>query len=78
MKTYLDEFQRALLKATHMYVFVGKKEKYQYCLVEKVLYMELCNLNLFVCVVLCLRPSQTNGVMSTTVNLPNHTFTGQA
>ena len=25
-----------------------------------------------------LRPSQPNGVMSSTVNLPNHTFTGQA
>ena len=25
-----------------------------------------------------LRPSQTNGVMSSAVSLPNHTFTGQA
>ena len=25
-----------------------------------------------------LRPSQPNGVMSSAVNLPNHTFTGQA
>ena len=25
-----------------------------------------------------LRPSQPNGVMSSTVSLPNHTFTGQA
>ena len=25
-----------------------------------------------------LRPSQPNGVMSSTVNLPNHTITGQA
>ena len=31
----------------------------------------------FVCVVV-LRPSQPNGVMSSAVNLPNHTFTGQA
>ena len=77
MKTYLDASQRALLTATHMYVFVGKKEKYQYFLVEKVLYMKLCNLNLFVCVEV-LRPSQPNGVMSRTVSLPNHTFTGQA
>ena len=36
--------------------------------------MKLC---LFVCVEV-LRPSQPNGVMSSTVNLPNHTFTGQA
>ena len=31
---------------------------------------------LFVCVEV-LEPSQPNGVMSSTVNLPNHTFTGQ-
>ena len=32
---------------------------------------------LFVCVEV-LRPSQPNGVMSSTVSLPNHMFTGQA
>ena len=32
---------------------------------------------LFVCVEV-LRPSQTNGVRSSAVSLPNHTFTGQA
>ena len=32
---------------------------------------------LFVCVEV-LRPSQPNGVMSSSVSLPNHTFTGQA
>ena len=32
---------------------------------------------LFVCVEV-LRPSQPNEVMSSTVSLPNHTFTGQA
>ena len=31
----------------------------------------------FVCVEI-LRPSQPNGVMSSAVSLPNHTFTGQA
>ena len=31
---------------------------------------------LFVCVEV-LRPSQPNGVMSSVVSLPNHTFTGQ-
>ena len=35
------------------------------------------NLNMFVCVEV-LRPSQPNGVMSSAVSLPNHTFTGQA
>ena len=32
---------------------------------------------LFVCVEV-LRPIQPNGLMSSAVNLPNHTFTGQA
>ena len=32
---------------------------------------------LFVCIEI-LRPSQLNGVMSSAVSLPNHTFTGQA
>ena len=31
----------------------------------------------FVCVEV-LRPSQPNGIMSSVVSLPNHTFTGQA
>ena len=35
------------------------------------------NVCLFVCVEV-LRPSQPNGVMSSAVSLPNHTFTGQA
>ena len=33
------------------------------------------------CIIVCvevLRPSQPNGVMSSAVSLPNHTFTGQA
>ena len=34
-------------------------------------------ITLFVCVEV-LRPSQPNGVMSSAVSLPNHTFTGQA
>ena len=36
---------------------------------------------MFVCLfvgVEVLQPSQPNGVMSSTVSLPNHTFTGQA
>ena len=33
--------------------------------------------NMFVCVE-ALRPSQPNGVMSSAVSLPNHTFSGQA
>ena len=36
--------------------------------------------SLFICVVCVevLRPSQPNGVVSSAVSLPNHTFTGQA
>ena len=37
----------------------------------------LGKLTVFVCVEV-LRPSQPNGVMSSAVSLPNHTFTGQA
>ena len=39
------------------------------------------NICLYVCLFVCvevLRPSQPNGVMSSAVSLPNHTFTGQA
>ena len=39
------------------------------------IHIKLCAL--FVCVEV-LRPSQPNGVMSSAVSLPNHTFTGQA
>ena len=37
----------------------------------------LLPIRVFVCVAV-LRPSQPNGVMSSVVSLPNHTFTGQA
>ena len=40
-----------------------------------------CFLKYLVCLFVCvevLRPSQRNGVMSSVVSLPNHTFTGQA
>ena len=41
------------------------------------LHLNLGQRSLFVCVEV-LRPSQPNGVMSSAVSLPNHTFTGQA
>ena len=44
---------------------------------NKILYSSITNRGLFVCVEV-LWPSQPNGVMSSTVSLPNHTFTGQA
>ena len=40
-------------------------------------FREVTNFAKFVCVEV-LRPSQPNGVMSSAVSLPNHTFTGQA
>ena len=42
-----------------------------------VVVIKLCSLRVIVCVEV-LRPSQPNGIMSSAVNLPNHTFTGQA
>ena len=40
-------------------------------------YIQVLIFCLFVCVEV-LRPSQPNGVMSSAVSFPNHTFTGQA
>ena len=40
-------------------------------------YVFFFNKKYFVCVMV-LWPSQPNGVMSSAVSLPNHTFTGQA
>ena len=46
---------------------------------EKIRYiMHMCINNAFFDCVEVLRPSQPNGVMSSAVSLPNHTFTGQA
>ena len=62
---YIDIFCRknvSSLKATH--IFTAKISMY-------------LKLPYFVCVEV-LRPSQPNGVMSSAVSLPNHTFTGQA
>ena len=43
-------------------------------------YHQILLVSRFICVVCVevLRPSQPNGVMSSAVSLPNHTFTGQA
>ena len=45
------------------------------------IYIYLCVWFVCVCLLACvevLRPSQPNGVMSSAISLPNHTFTGQA
>ena len=47
------------------------------CLLFLLVIGRLCPVTDFVCVEV-LRPSQPNGVMSSAVSLPNHTFTGQA
>ena len=47
------------------------------CLYETGAFCPCEKLLSFVCVEV-LRPSQPSGVMSSTVSLPNHTFTGQA
>ena len=52
-----------------------KKRKKQEKFSASNLYMH--SFNLSVCVEV-LQPSQLNGVMSSLVSLPNHTFTGQA
>ena len=44
---------------------------------KKTLTLFMICLHQFVCVEV-LRPSQPNGVMSSAVSLPNHTFTGHA
>ena len=46
------------------------------CFYKEIDHIEIVH-RLFVCVEV-LRPSQPNGVMSSAVSLPNHTFTGQA
>ena len=64
----------------HMFV-----RMYGYYLVKYMYILILLNLsimyvrhfNIYVCVEV-LRPCQPNGVMSSAVSLPNHTFTGQA
>ena len=55
---------------------ISLKNKIQ-CGLLQILLGTLLGTNLFVCVEV-LGPSQPNGVMSSAVSLPSHTFTGQA
>ena len=55
---------------SYIYIYI-----YVYIYIEREL-KGLCS-DIFVCVEV-LWPSQPNGVMSSAVSLPNHTFTGQA
>ena len=52
-------------------------ENFQFLEVRFSIYLNRHVFVMFVCVEV-LRPSQPNGVMSSAVSLPNHTFTGQA
>ena len=52
----------------------AESDKGPHCLHYVQEFLSVC---LFVCIEV-LRPSQPNGVMSSAVSLPNHTFTGQA
>ena len=63
-----------LLARKLTFFLIFSKETY---VVGEVLLMSTHNICLFVFVLRFLRPSQPNGVMSSTVSLPNHTFTGQ-
>ena len=60
--------------STHNICFQGRIRK-----ISALFWMKKKRLSvaIFVCVEV-LRPSQPSGVMSSTVSLPNHTFTGQA
>ena len=63
---------------THNICFCGEiLENYQHFSDEKSVLSVAMLVHVRFCVEV-LRPSQLNGVMSSAVSLPNHTFTGQA
>ena len=71
-ESFLDKYEIILFKNTLKGIFNNEKHPFQiqiYVLQFNLFY------SLFVCVEV-LRPSQSNGVMSSAVSLPNHTFTG--
>ena len=72
MKQNFQELQSRLSDYQHIYTDGSKVEDKVGCA-----YLSGSHHEKFVCVEV-LRPSQPNGVMSSAVSLPNHTFTGQA
>ena len=68
-----SEYLGAILKKTKRIVRLKSDKIFPF----KWIFMCFCAQILFVCVEV-LWPSQPNGVMSSAVSLPNHTFTGQA
>ena len=86
--THLKRLTEALLMSTHN-MFLCRYKKNIYLIPSLICRYEMYRLiwgftehicscsHIFVCVEV-LRPSQPNGVMSSAVSLPNHTFTGQA
>ena len=62
----------------HLYLdLLGSIDIISHFTMMMMMMMMIMTMILFVCVEV-LRPSQPNGVMSSAVSLPNHTFTGQA
>ena len=66
----MDPNNSVIKRLWYISFLISPEKKLQTC-------TRICFSVLFVCVEV-LRPSQPNGVMSSTVSLPNHTFTGQA
>ena len=70
------------LISTHLKLFLREKDKEESGYnrkrgQEQINLLSMTLTGICVCVEV-LRPSQPNGVMSSAVRLPNHTFTGQA
>ena len=57
---------------------MGQSHGFRYKLHIPKMYTQLQYINLLFVYGEVLRPSQSNGVMSSAVSLSNHTFTGQA
>ena len=70
-----SEFSSHVLNCSELRPYLSFSPGPHSKLISKLIW--ICTACLFVCVEV-LRPSQPNGVMSSVVSLPNHTFTGQA
>ena len=71
LKIFVIDFS-GTMKARKLKVCINMVNELMYCV-----YQNRVQGSIFVCVEV-LRPSQPNGVISSVVSLPNHTFTGQA
>ena len=75
-----DASLRCFLCVPTTYIFVRNMGPVVQSIASLTLVVKMLTVLVFVCFVCVevLRPSQPNGVMSSVVSLPNHTFTGQA